>query len=102
MAATIRQLTYSPGRGRGALRCGPGGPDLHGSRSCSHAGVARLFDGLEMVEPGLVPVQEWRARSAADAGTRPAMWGGVGHGRRAAAGYCRPGAGSDLERELGQ
>ena len=26
----------------------------------SHAGVLRFFDGLEMVEPGLVEVQHWR------------------------------------------
>ena len=26
----------------------------------SHAGVLRFFDGLEMVEPGLVQVRDWR------------------------------------------
>ena len=43
--------------------------------------VARFFDGLDMAEPGLVPVQEWRPRSAAEAGARSAMWGGVGRKR---------------------
>ena len=28
-------------------------------RHRSHAEVARFFDGLDLVEPGLVPVQEW-------------------------------------------
>ena len=42
---------------------------------------AYRFDGLDMAGPGLVPVQEWRPRSAAEAGARPAMWGGVGRKR---------------------
>jgi S-adenosyl methyltransferase len=45
----------------------------------SHAEVARFFDGLELVEPGLVPVQQWRPRSTIEASTRSAMWGGVGY-----------------------
>jgi hypothetical protein len=47
----------------------------------SHDEVARFFDGLELVEPGLVPVQQWRPRSEMEAGARSAMWGGVGHKR---------------------
>jgi S-adenosyl methyltransferase len=47
-------------------------------RHRSHAEVARFFDGLELVEPGLVPVQEWRPRSEVEARTRSTMWGGVG------------------------
>jgi hypothetical protein len=43
--------------------------------------VARFFDGLELVEPGLVPVDQWRPE-AAKGGTRakrkPAMWAAVG------------------------
>jgi hypothetical protein len=31
----------------------------------SHAEVMRFFGGLEMVEPGLTPVQKWRPDSAA-------------------------------------
>jgi hypothetical protein len=46
-------------------------------RHRSHAEVARFFDGLDLVEPGLVPVQEWRPDPETVAGTRSAMWGGV-------------------------
>ncbi len=50
-------------------------------RHRSRAEVVRFLDGLDMAEPGLVPVQEWRPRSAAEAGARSAMWGGVGRKR---------------------
>jgi hypothetical protein len=50
-------------------------------RHRSHAEVTRFFDGLELVEPGLVPVQEWRLRSEVEARARSAMWGGVGRKR---------------------
>jgi hypothetical protein len=43
--------------------------------------VTRFFDGLEMVEPGLVPVQQWRPASDLEARTRSAMWGGVARKR---------------------
>jgi len=46
-------------------------------RHRSHTEVARFFDGLELVEPGLVPVQQWRPRSGIEANQRSAMWGGV-------------------------
>ena len=39
--------------------------------------VARFFSGLELVEPGLVPVQQWRPASEIEARSRSAMWGGV-------------------------
>jgi hypothetical protein len=39
--------------------------------------VARFFGGLELVEPGLVPVQQWRPASELEARARSAMWGGV-------------------------
>jgi len=39
--------------------------------------VARFFDGLELVPPGLVPVQQWRPASELEARARSAMWGGV-------------------------
>jgi hypothetical protein len=45
------------------------------------AEVARFFDGLEMVEPGLVRVQEWRPSSEIEASSPAALWGGVGHKR---------------------
>ncbi|HEX9033232.1 MAG TPA: SAM-dependent methyltransferase [Streptosporangiaceae bacterium] len=42
------------------------------------ATVARFFDGLELVEPGLVPVSAWREASAAEAGQPVVLWAGVG------------------------
>jgi S-adenosyl methyltransferase len=39
--------------------------------------VTRFFDGLDLVDPGLVPVQEWRPGSEFEAQARSAMWGGV-------------------------
>jgi S-adenosyl methyltransferase len=42
-----------------------------------HAQVLRFFDGLELLEPGVVPVQEWRA-SELETRYGSAMWGGVG------------------------
>ena len=44
----------------------------------SRAEVARLFDGLEMVEPGLVRVQQWRPDTESEAKSPAALWGGVG------------------------
>jgi hypothetical protein len=44
----------------------------------SRAQVARFFDGLHLVEPGVVPIQQWRPATAEEAATRAAMWGGVG------------------------
>jgi hypothetical protein len=40
--------------------------------------VARFFDGLELIEPGVVPIQQWRPDSDAEASSRAGMWGGVG------------------------
>ncbi|HEY9242151.1 MAG TPA: SAM-dependent methyltransferase [Streptosporangiaceae bacterium] len=39
--------------------------------------VAGLFAGLELVAPGIVPVQHWRPDSEMEAARRSAMWGGV-------------------------
>jgi hypothetical protein len=44
----------------------------------SHAQVTRFFDGLDLIEPGVVPVQEWRPDSAAEAAERAGLWAGVG------------------------
>ena len=41
------------------------------------AGVARLFGGCELVEPGIVRVPEWRPESELDAKTPSGLWGGV-------------------------
>jgi hypothetical protein len=43
----------------------------------SQAEVARFFDGLELVEPGLVRGPEWRPDSDADLGNPAAVWAGV-------------------------
>ena len=43
----------------------------------SHDQVARFFDGLDLVEPGMVRVQEWRPRTLAEANSAAALWCGV-------------------------
>ena len=43
----------------------------------SRAEVARLFGGLELVEPGLVRGPEWRPDSEAELGNPAAVWAGV-------------------------
>jgi len=39
--------------------------------------VASFFDGLELLEPGVVKVTEWRPRSEIEAGGPTSLWGGV-------------------------
>ena len=41
------------------------------------AGVARLLAGLELVEPGVVRVPEWRPDSDLAAASPAVLWGGV-------------------------
>jgi hypothetical protein len=41
------------------------------------AGVTRLFDGLELVEPGVIRAAEWRPDSDLEAASPAALWGGV-------------------------
>ena len=41
------------------------------------AGVTRLFDGYELVEPGVVRVAEWRPDSDFEAASPTGLWGGV-------------------------
>src|SRR6201996_9646698 len=43
----------------------------------THAEVTRFFDGLELVEPGVVPVPQWRPASELEASAKSTMWGGV-------------------------
>jgi S-adenosyl methyltransferase len=47
----------------------------------SHDEVASFFTGLEMVEPGLVRIPEWRPDDEAAAKSRSALWGGVARKR---------------------
>jgi len=44
----------------------------------SHEQVTRFFDGLEILDPGVVPVQDWRPASEEEAAAQAGMWGGVG------------------------
>ena len=44
----------------------------------SQAEVTQFFTGLELLEPGVVPVQHWRQDSEIEGARRAAMWGGVG------------------------
>ena len=39
--------------------------------------VASFFEGLDLLEPGVVKVTEWRPESAAEAGGPTSLWGGV-------------------------
>ena len=43
-----------------------------------HAGVTRLFDGFDLIEPGLVRVSDWRPDSDLEAARPTGLWGGVG------------------------
>jgi hypothetical protein len=47
-------------------------------RHRTHEEVARFFDGLELVEPGVVVVPQWRPASELAARAHSGMWGGVG------------------------
>jgi S-adenosyl methyltransferase len=46
--------------------------------------ITRFFDGTELLEPGLVPIDEWRpddqgATGVDRTGRRTPIYGGVGH-----------------------
>ena len=43
-----------------------------------HDEVAGFFDGLQLVDPGVVRVSEWRPDSPQEAATPTILWGGVG------------------------
>jgi len=53
-------------------------PSTHRDR----ARVARLFEGFEMVEPGLIRVAEWRPDTELEAASPAALWGGVARNPR--------------------
>jgi hypothetical protein len=44
----------------------------------THREIADFFAGLDLLEPGLVRVPEWRPASASDAAVRAQMWGAIG------------------------
>ena len=39
--------------------------------------VTGFFDGLDLVDPGVVPIQQWRPDTQEEADAIAAMWGGV-------------------------
>jgi hypothetical protein len=43
--------------------------------------VAHPFDGADLVEPGLVPVEDWRPDARADGAGKSSMWCAVGRKR---------------------
>ncbi|MGH3252253.1 MAG: SAM-dependent methyltransferase [Trebonia sp.] len=43
-----------------------------------HDQVARFLDGTDLIEPGLVPVEEWRPEPGSGDNRKSAMWGAVG------------------------
>ena len=46
-------------------------------RHRTHAEVTRFFDGLTLIDPGVVPVPQWRPASDLEAMVKSTMWGGV-------------------------
>jgi len=44
----------------------------------THDEVLRFFDGLDLVEPGVAKIQEWRPDSELEAKAPAALWGAVG------------------------
>jgi O-methyltransferase involved in polyketide biosynthesis len=52
-------------------------PADHHHVARSHDAVASFFDGIELVEPGLVRVSDWRPDSPEEAATPTILWGGV-------------------------
>ena len=44
----------------------------------AHPVVAQFFEGLDLVEPGVVKVTEWHPRSELEARGPTSLWGGVG------------------------
>jgi hypothetical protein len=42
-----------------------------------HAQVTSFFEGLELLEPGVVQLSKWRPRSGVESAAAAALWGGV-------------------------
>jgi hypothetical protein len=42
-----------------------------------HVGVTRLFDGFELIEPGVVRAPQWRPDSELEAASPAVLWAGV-------------------------
>ncbi|MGH3278780.1 MAG: SAM-dependent methyltransferase [Trebonia sp.] len=43
--------------------------------------VARFFDGMDLVAPGLVRVEEWHPEPSAADADKSSLWGAVGRKR---------------------
>jgi hypothetical protein len=52
-------------------------PSDHHHVARPHAAVSTFFDSVELVEPGLVRVSDWRPDSPEEAATPTILWGGV-------------------------
>jgi hypothetical protein len=52
-------------------------PAEHRHVARPHGEVSGFFDGLRLLEPGLVRVSDWRPDSAEDAAVATILWGGV-------------------------
>ena len=65
-------------RRRAAHRDGPA-PDSLAEKVAlrDRAGVTRLFDGFELIEPGVVRAPQWRPDSEIEAKSPAVLWGGV-------------------------
>jgi len=57
-------------------------------------GVTRLFDGLALVEPGVVRVAKWRPDTQLEAASPTGLWGGVARKPDGSA-PAQPGRGAD-------
>jgi hypothetical protein len=42
-----------------------------------HAQVTGFFEGLELLEPGVVQLSKWRPRAEVESAAAAALWGGV-------------------------
>jgi len=42
-----------------------------------HAEVTSFFDGLELVDPGVVQLSKWHPQTEVEAAAAAALWGGV-------------------------
>jgi hypothetical protein len=58
-----------------ARRFNESGPEQMTRRD--HAGVTRLFDGFDLVEPGITRTLKWRPDSEVEAASPAALWTGV-------------------------
>jgi hypothetical protein len=47
----------------------------------SHEQVARFFEGTDLVEPGLVRLEEWRPAAATSAADKSSVWCAAGRKR---------------------